>query len=1282
MSEQEDLRIALIELDKLRRREGAASRENATLLNLLDAMTRAGSSDTAAHILVDICAKALEADLVALVCLEGTEGVSFNICSVEDIVGLTWATGAELLHRPRRMVNIHKRNWGTPLPACLCPFHALLATPLQIEGEGAMALVAMSKTEANFSAIDLQLITRIAALAGQALAAQRLVRRNSLLASLIDGSVQSLPDTETFLDAPLEAVSRAFDRMTHAQGVVVALNDELLRAPKTQIDKAIYHALARTGELTGADRVYVFRRNAHGRLENTHEWVATGIEPMMEHLQDMPADLMDPWLPYFSKDQEVYIPNVAELPAHDPVKDVLAEQGIKSLLAVPLLLDEQITGFLGYDAVRETRNFLPGEVFLLRSVGNTINAMLGRRQADQRAESATSALLAERNRMQATLDAMPDLVLELNAKGHFTGYHLGHNQRLEAMARKLMGQAPDTALPRESADLAWRIIREVDANGRTDGHEFSLLLPEGRHWFQISAAARRGSKSDGGYVFVMRDITDARAQRHQIERLSEVARRTTNLVIVTDTKGRVDWVNPAFEDRSGWALADIRGKTPGSFLQSKHTDSHTKRTIAAALCARAPVSAEILNVSRLGQEYWVNLDIQPLFDERGRHKGFMAVQSDITERRAQAERLQKTTSQAIQARQRLLSAVEALKDGFALYGPDGDLLLCNQPYRNFFPKSGPLVRKGMTYHDILQLRLQHCEYKAAIGHEQAWLTQHLQEYLKPYNEVEHELADGRWVRAFEQATPDGGRVGLVIDITTLKEAERRALNERAVAMDTSHDGIAIFDSNGYFIYMNPAHRAMFGVPELENARGLHWSSLYAPEQADGLRNTAFKVLQRKGSWQGEVSGCHRNGSMIDQEVSLTLQDDGGVVCITRDITERRRDQMERARLSEELQLAQRREVIAQLAAGLAHDFNNILAVIAGSAGLIETRLAGLNADTQDATRILQATNRAAKLVARLHDLGKHDSERQYLDLRIPFAEASDLLRAGISGLHKLKVHTPTIPLAAWADPTDILQIVLNLGINARDALLSGANEITLTLATADLDQITRAPDIGVLRDGISYCMLRVADTGQGIDPVIRAKIFDAYFTSKGPKGTGLGLSIVAGIVRTNGAVLWLETQKGVGTCITIFWPVDARLVTRLADQKVEPPLSVDIECSTRLDGVKVLIIDDEEEICAVLSAILEAAGAEVASTTDPSDAIYAIKSDPAHWSVIITDHDIPKITGSMLAKAAKAITPDLPIILVSALPDPALGHHGLFAAILQKPVDARRLVREVAGAVR
>lgn len=241
-------------------------------------------------------------------------------------------------------------------------------------GEPPLALACLSRRPGAFGAADLHLLGRIARISGPALERLRLARRNALLAGMIHGTVP--PDRAPGLfDAPLEAASRAVDRLTRAQAAAVEITNDLLRAPSDGVDAAIDMALARTGALAGSDRTYVFHLRPPDRLDNSHEWTAPGIAPMIAELQDMPVDLMAPWHPAFDADREVYIPDVAALPVGNPIRAVLEMQEIRSLLAVPMRQDGRLTGLVGHDAVRAPRSFLPGEIFLLRSVANAINSV-------------------------------------------------------------------------------------------------------------------------------------------------------------------------------------------------------------------------------------------------------------------------------------------------------------------------------------------------------------------------------------------------------------------------------------------------------------------------------------------------------------------------------------------------------------------------------------------------------------------------------------------------------------------------------------------------------------------------------------------------------------------------------------------------------------------------------------------------------------------------------------------------------------------------------------------
>lgn len=408
------------------------------------------------------------------------------------------------------------------------------------------------------------------------------------------------------------------------------------------------------------------------------------------------------------------------------------------------------------------------------------------------------------------------------------------------------------------------------------------------------------------------------------------------------------------------------------------------------------------------------------------------------------------------------------------------------------------------------------------------------------------------------------------------------------------------------------------------------------------------------------------------DIHLLLQ----VTRIAGPALERLRLARRNALLREELQLAHRREVLGQLASGLVHDFNNILAVVTGSAGMIEARHISGGADANDAARILEAAEQATKLIARLRDLGRHGGSCTEIDLRKQVTKSAELLRGGLHAAHRLVLSLPEAPLMVYADPVEVLQVVLNLAINARDALRDGPGEITLSVAPTLSDQAARSPDVGRLRPGRPCMALQVTDTGIGMTPEACARVFEPWFSTKGTLGTGLGLAVVANIVRANDAALWLDSVPCKGTQVTIFWPVMPEAAPEAALDSM-PPANVRPE---RLDGLRLMVVDDAELVCTVLASILKQAGAEVATATDPAKARDVIAEDPGRWAALITDQDMPGMSGSVLARAVRSIAPKLPVLLVSALPDAAEAE--LFDAILAKPVPADTLVAAVARAVK
>ncbi len=262
---------------------------------------------------------------------------------------------------------------------------------------------------------------------------------------------------------------------------------------------------------------------------------------------------------------------------------------------------------------------------------------------------------------------------------------------------------------------------------------------------------------------------------------------------------------------------------------------------------------------------------------------------------------------------------------------------------------------------------------------------------------------------------------------------------------------------------------------------------------------------------------------------------------------------------------------------------------------------------------------------------------------------------------------PETPVEALADPTDVLQLLLNLGINARDAIADSPGAISIRLSSASCHVPTGAMAVGRVDPARRYACLTVEDTGPGMPPDVASRILTPYFSTKGDLGTGLGLAVVSSVIEDNGGALSLTTELGKGTKFEVFWPID------MVEQPVAPD-DPDFEGTGRLDGRMILVVDDQPEVLDVITAYLEAAGAEVAATTNPEDVLDALRDDPDTWDLLVTDYDMPGMTGAELTEAAKAIVPNLPSILVTALAGEAGRSGALFTAVLSKPIDRQSLV--------
>lgn len=1110
----------------------------------------------------------------------------------------------------------------------------------------------------------------VTALLDLAVARQAEVKRSVMLSSLKDTAFLGTPIGPPWEKGARDILGVALHRLTEAQALSVELIDSLLAAPLADLDTTIDAALLRMGQFCGSDRTYVFQETAPDQISNTHEWCAAGIDTAMEQLQDIPAKVADPWWQGFKSDGHVYIPDVLALPEGDELRITLQAQGIKSLLSVPLQHDGRVLGFVGYDAVRQKRAFLRGEIHLLKSVANVIATLLMRRKTEAEVDDALRQKELERQKLRATLSVLPDVLLEFDKDLRVTGYHVNNQMNLPIVLDTLLGKQLQECLPAHFGALAAQIRLELQDKQLVTGYQCSLDIGGRQYWYSVSAA-RRPDGIDGrggGYVAVVRDITDSHIQRLEIERLGQIAMNTTNLVVITDAAGRIEWTNPAFEKRTGYRLADVAGMKPGEFLQSPLTDQTTIAKIRKALASECAITCEILNRTKSGELYWVELAIQPIFDAAGELTGFMSVQTDLTEYRIHARNLESALKAEQAARSQLKTAVAIMQDAFIQYDADQKLVLCNDKYRDLFRELRTVLVPGTSLSDILAAGVETGCFAQDAPDKQAWIAAQLRGFHLRYTESDVMQRGGRWYRYIQQPTPDGGRIAMLSDITDLKDAELRALSDRARAMDASRDGIALLTEEGVVTYANAAAAKIFDHSTPDLVLGRQWRDLISSRTGEPLDQLAVPAFVTDGFWQGQAAVRRGDDTVRDVEVSATRASDGGILCILRDITEKLRTDAEQERLREELALARRREEVGQIAAGLTHDFNNLLAAISGAASLIEETGA---ADSRAlAENIGSAVQQASGLVRRMMALGKKKVEKCSIDLRDPVQDAIDLVRAGLRPPVQLNLSVPPEPVLCMADQTAVMQAILNLCINARDAITSATDDgtdgtISVTVMPATCDDADQAFDIGTCQGGLEYAKIQVSDDGPGMDAETRANIFTPYFSTKGERGTGLGLPIVVGAITDHGGALRLDTAPGQGTVFTIMWPVQT---ADGADRDRAQPHG--------LNGASFLVISEDVQKLRSLTGLLEAAGGLVVPCDSALDAEEFLLAEIGSWDMVLLDGGIRENAARKIIASSHASRADLPTVVLADEGASVLDDGGI-GVVLQTPADNSRLLSAI-----
>jgi signal transduction histidine kinase/ActR/RegA family two-component response regulator len=385
----------------------------------------------------------------------------------------------------------------------------------------------------------------------------------------------------------------------------------------------------------------------------------------------------------------------------------------------------------------------------------------------------------------------------------------------------------------------------------------------------------------------------------------------------------------------------------------------------------------------------------------------------------------------------------------------------------------------------------------------------------------------------------------------------------------------------------------------------------------------------------------------------------------RDVSERRRAEEERTRLEAQLRQAQKLETIGTLAGGIAHDFNNILAGVLGYVQLALLDLPKESPVRADIEEVQRAANRAADLARQILVFSRRSEQKlQPVLLTDVVEEALKLIRASVPTTIDIRrtIDPETPPV--MADPTQIHQVLMNLGTNAAHAMREGG---MLAVDLSRVDIVPGQDDVPVTLLPGRFARLSVRDTGHGMDHATLERIFEPFFTTKPTgEGTGLGLSVVHGIVTKHGGAIVVDSALGAGTTFTVYLPAAA------AESKPATATG-----PAELSGHEhVLVVDDDPVIAEVTKRLLERQGYRVTARTSSPEALELLRADAGQYDAMLTDQTMPGLTGLQLAEAALQLRPELPIILTSGMEDTPLADQGRALGVrefLVKPVNTRDL---------
>ena len=753
-----------------------------------------------------------------------------------------------------------------------------------------------------------------------------------------------------------------------------------------------------------------------------------------------------------------------------------------------------------------------------------------------------------------------------------------------------------------------------------------------------------------------------RKLRESESRFRSFVENASDIVYGLTPEGVFTYVSPNWSEFMGEPAEAAVGRSFSPYVHPE--DVHLCREFLERVLSTGErrISVEYRVKRADGTIRWHTSKGSPLRNEAGEVVGYVGIARDVTE--------QKTAEAALRESE---ARYRSLTENF----PDGALFLYDRELRFLVANGKGFGPAGLTS-------------EAVVGRTVAEVFPDLWDLMRPYHEAGLRGEEGYYevtlrgrlysnhvVPVRDNAEVPEQAIVVVQDITDRRRAEEMLREQERrfrKFVEESSDIIVFIDETGYQRYISPSAERITGFTIDELRRP--FAEVIHPDDVDRVID-AFQSLFGKpdGKAVVEYRHIHKNGGYCHfQAIGRNFMDDplvAGVLVNVRDITDSVRMREEKARLEARFQQAQKLESVGRLAGGVAHDLNNLLTPILGYSEMLLMELHDEDHRKGSVGEILKAGERARSLVRQLLAFSRKQVLAVIpLDLNAVLTQFRKLLRRTIREDVEIRVTlAPSIP-TVQGDVGQLEQVVMNLSVNAQDAMPDGG---VLTIETAEtvLDA-----DYAATHEGAKpgrYVMMAVSDTGIGMDELTREHLFEPFFTTKAPdKGTGLGLATVYGIVKQHGGNIWVYSESGRGSTFKVYLPVsDLPAVTPESDAPQRPA-----ERGTET----VLLVEDNEGVRGMTEAMLRRQGFSVLSEGSPSTALSRLDRHDGPVDLLLTDVVMPEINGKQLYEAARVRRPGIRVLYMSGYTDEVIAHQGVIdpdVSFIQKPFSHKALVAKV-----